>query len=210
VRHRSLHRSLRDESGQTLLELLDVLAILGIVVGMAALVLSVSIGESNQIREHSTLQTEVRATIDTMAREIRQAYSGDSSYPVEVAAGTTLQFLSPDRADVFHLRRIAYRLAGGAVQRAQTTSANTDGPPWTGFAWASFSSIPASSWATRVGSVRNAAVFTYFDKSGNQLTGTIDPTAVYGVRITVTVATDTAKTRQFTYSTMASLRWAPA
>ena len=55
----------------------------------------------------------------------------------------------------------------------------------------------------------NAAVFTYYDKSGALLTGTITPSSVYRVVITVTVATKAAATRQYTYSTSASLRWAP-
>ena len=129
------HRRLRQEAGLTLSEMLVVLAIMGIILAALALVLSMSITQSSQIQEQSTLQTEVRATIDTMAREIRQAYTGDTSYPIETATSTTLQFLSPDKAVPFHNRRIAYRLAGGQIDRALTTSTDTDGPPWTGFAW---------------------------------------------------------------------------
>ena len=109
----------------------------------------------------------------------------------------------------FHNRRIAYRLAGGKIDRALTTSTDTDGPPWVGFAWTSFGLIPSGSWSTQVGSVANAAIFSYYDKSGTLLTGTITPSSVYRVLITVTVATKAASTRQYTYSTSASLRWEP-
>ncbi len=203
-------RRLRDsEDGLTLSELLVVLAIMGVILAALTLVLGMSITQSSQIQEQSTLQTEVRSTIDVMAREIRQAYTGDSSYPIETATSTTLQFLSPDKAAPFHNRRIAYRLAGGQIDRAQTTSTDTDGAPWTGFTWTSFGSIPAASWSKQVASVSNAAVFTYYDKNGALLTGTITPSSVSRVVITVTVATKAAATRQYTYSTSASLRWAP-
>ncbi len=206
---RAVKRRLREEDGLTLSELLVVLAIMGVILAALVGVLSMSIKQSSQIQEQSTLQTEVRAAIDTMASEIRQAYTGDTSYPIETATSTTLQFLSPDRALPYHDRRIAYRLASGTLSRAQTASTNTNGPPWTGFAWTSFGSIPSASWVPRVGSVTNAAVFTYYNKSGTLLSGTITPSSVYRVVIRVTVATKAASTRQYTYSTSASLRWEP-
>lgn len=206
---RALYLRLRQEAGLTLSEMLVVLAIMGIILAALALVLSMSITQSSQIQEQSTLQTEVRTVVDGMARELRQAYTGDSTYPIETATSTTLQFLSPDKAVPFHNRRIAYSLSGGQINRALTTSTDTDGPPWAGLAWTSFGSIPAGSWAKQVGSVKNTAIFTYFDKTGAQLSGTITPSSVYRVLITVTVATKAASTRQYTYSTSASLRWEP-
>ncbi len=128
---------------------------MGVILAALALVLSMSITQSSQIQEQSTLQTEVRGALDTMASELRQAYTGDTTYPIETATATTLQFLSPDRAAPFHDRRIAYRLAGGQIDRAETTSTDTDGPPWVGLAWTSFGSIPTSAWSKQVGSVSN-------------------------------------------------------
>ena len=69
----------------TLSELLIVLAIMGVILAALAGVLSMSITQSSQIQEQSTLQSEVRATVDTMARELRQAYTGDSTYPIVTA-----------------------------------------------------------------------------------------------------------------------------
>lgn len=206
---RTLYRRLREEDGLTLSELLVVLAIMGVIMAALVLVLSMSITQSSQIQEQSTLQTEARAVLDTMASELRQAYTGDTTYPIETATSTTLQFLSPDRAVPYHNRRIAYRLAGGQIDRAQTTSSDTDGAPWTGLAWTSFGSIPSGSWMKRVSSVANTAVFTYYNKAGTLLTGTITPSSVYRVLITVTVATKAAAARQYTYSTSAALRWEP-
>lgn len=205
-----LRRLRREESGYTLIEMLNVMAILGVIFTVLALVLSLSIRQSSQIQEQSSLQAEVRATADTAARELRQAYTGDATYPIETATSTNLQFLSPDMAIPFHIRRIAYRLTGGHLDRAITTSTNTDGPPWAGLAWTTFATVPSSSWAKQVGSIRNSAVFSYYDKSGVLLSGAITPSSVYRVKITVTVATDANTQRQFTYATSASLRWAPS
>ncbi len=88
----------------TLSEMLVVLAIMGIILAALAGVLSMSITQSSQIQEHSVLQTEVRNTVDTMARELRQAYTGDSTYPIVTATSTTLMFYSPDKAVPFHNR----------------------------------------------------------------------------------------------------------
>jgi prepilin-type N-terminal cleavage/methylation domain-containing protein len=206
---RRLHLRLRDEAGMTLSEMLVVLAIMGIILAALAGVLSMSITQSSQIQEQSVLQTEVRNTVDTMARELRQAYTGDSTYPIVTATPTTLMFYSPDKAVPFHNRLIAYRLASGQIDRAQTTSTDTDGAPWTGFAWTTFGAIPAGSWSKRVDSVKNSTVFTYFDSTGAQLSSSPTPSSVYRVLITVTVATKVSSTRQYTYSTSASLRWKP-
>lgn len=206
---RALYLRLRQEAGLTLSEMLVVLAIMGIILAALVGVLSMSITQSSQIQEQSLLQTEVRATVDTLARELRQAYTGDANYPIETATATTLQFMSPDKAAPFHNRRIAYRLAGGQIDRAMTTSTDTDGPSWAGLAWSTFVSIPAGTWSKQIGSVVNSAVFAYYNKTGTLLTGAITPSSVYRVEITVTVATQAASTRQYTYSTSASLRWEP-
>ncbi len=193
----------------TLSEMLVVLAIMGIILAALAGVLSMSITQSSQIQEQSTLQTEVRAVVDGMARELRQAYTGDSSYPIVTASSTTLMFYSPDKALPFHNRLIAYRLNGGQIERAMLTSSNTGGPPWSGLTWTSAASIPSGAWAKQVDSVKNSAAFTFFDSTGTQLTGTITPSSVYRVLMTVTVATKQTPGRQYSYSTSASLRWKP-
>jgi prepilin-type N-terminal cleavage/methylation domain-containing protein len=197
------------EEGFTLSEMLVVLVIMSIVIAALVSVLAMSITQNTQIQEQSTLQTEVRSVVENMARELRQAYSGDTTYPILTATSTSLEFMSPDRATPFHNRHIAYRLASGQVDRAMTTSTDTDGAPWTGFGWTSYAGVPAGSWGKQVGSVTNSAIFTYFNKSGAQLTGTITPSAVYRVLITVQVATKGNATRKFTYSTSASVRSEP-
>jgi prepilin-type N-terminal cleavage/methylation domain-containing protein len=212
---RRLLRALRREDGLTLSEMVVVMAILGIIVAALAMGMSLTITQSAQIQDETTLETESRAVIDQMARELRQAYTGDTTYPIKTATSTTIEFLSPDFATPFHNRRIAYRLTGGHIDRAVTASTNTGAPPWTGWAWSSFAGIPASAWDQRVSSVTSSTLFTYYGTSLDPvtnrpvlLTGTIDPTKIGQVDITVTVTTTTGA-HVYTYNTSASLRWQP-
>ena len=73
------------EAGFTLSEMLVVLVIMSIVIAALVSVLAMSITQNTQIQEQSTLQTEVRSVVENMARELRQAYSGDTTYPILTA-----------------------------------------------------------------------------------------------------------------------------
>ena len=101
-------RARHDQAGFTLSEMLVVLVIMAIVIAALVSVLAMSITQNTQIQDKSTLQTEVRSVVENMAKEIRQAYSGDTTYPILTATTTSLEFLSPDRATPFHNR--AHRL----------------------------------------------------------------------------------------------------
>ena len=137
-------------------------------------VLASTVRDSGEVREDAVLQGEVRAAVDRLAQDLRQAYTGDTTSPIETMTGTQLTFLSPDRGTPLHDRRIAYRLSSGTLERASATSTNTNGPPWT---------IPAlGSYQPAVASVRNATVFTYFD-----VTGATTATASNVASVTVTV-----------------------
>ncbi|RDI73570.1 prepilin-type N-terminal cleavage/methylation domain [Gaiella occulta] len=190
---------LRGETAFTLTEMLVVLAIIGLLVGSFSALLSTTIRHSTEIQEQDVTQTELRAAIDRLAAEVRQAYSGDgATAPIEVATGTALQFLSPDRAQPFHLRRIAYRVGSGRLERAMATSSDTDGAPWI---------FPAlGAYGLVVDSITNASPFTYLDAANAPTTVAAN---VRTVRISFTVATKASPGRQYTYSTSVSLRSAP-
>jgi prepilin-type N-terminal cleavage/methylation domain-containing protein len=187
--------ALRREHGFTVVELLMSLVIIGIVFAVFSMVISTSVRDSGEVREDAVLQGEVRAAVDRLARDLRQAYTGDTTSPLETMTATQITFLSPDRATPFHNRRISYRLVTGKLERAQAISSNTNGPPWT---------IPAlGSYVQELGSVTSTTAFAYYDLTGAVATA---PGDVDSVTVTVKVATNTNKTREFTYSTSIALR----
>jgi prepilin-type N-terminal cleavage/methylation domain-containing protein len=187
--------ALRDEGGFTLIELVISMALIGVVFAIYSVTMSSTIRTSTEVQENSALQGEVRAAVEGIARDLRQAYTGNGSPGLETMTATQIQFLSPDRATPYHLRRINYRLSGGKLERASATSANTGNPPWT---------FPAlSTYVTEVGSVVGTTVFSYYNAEGTQTT---TPADVAGVKIKVTVANPQAPNRQFTYETSVGLR----
>jgi prepilin-type N-terminal cleavage/methylation domain-containing protein len=188
-------RRLRPGDGFTVVELLVSLAILGVVFSVFAVTLSSTIRNGGEVREDAVLEGEVRAAVDRLAQDLRQAYTGDTTSPIETMTATQLTFLSPDRATPLHNRRISYRLLNGSLERASATSTNTNGPPWT---------IPAlGSYQPQVSSIRNTAIFTYADLTGAPAT---TPDGVASVTVTVKVATSTNTAREFTYTTSIALR----
>jgi len=172
------------------------MAILGIVLtGFSQMLMSTS-KTSNRLTEQALLQNEVRVTVDRLTTDLRSATNANGTTPIENLSPTTLQFLSPDTGTPFHLRRIAYRLANGQIDRSITYSTDTDGWPWV---W------PATPgpYVRQLDSITNAAVFTYYDANGTQTT---DPAAVRSVRVSVTVAPRQAQGGSAAYSALVSIR----
>ena len=189
-------QSVRGEGGFSIVELLIGFIFIGLLFGLFATVVVSALRHGDEIDEQTTLQVEARAAVDNLAAELRQAYTGDDAVaPIEAVSANTLTFLSPDREQPFHLRRISYRLQSGVLQRAQAKSTDTDGYPW---------SIGAlGGWHSQVGSVVGTSLFTFYDSTGAVTT---TPSAVSTVAIAVTVATKTSPNRKYTYRTSVSLR----
>ena len=184
------------QDGFTLIEMVQAMALLGIMTATVALVLSSMVRQGADVQEQSLIQTEIRPAVDRLAQDLRQAYGGEGVSPVEVIGDTDLTILSPDRDDPYHVRRIAYRVSGNRLERAMATSTDTDGPPW---------SLPAlGGWQPQSEArVVNPVVFTYFDSTGATTTVPANVRAV-GVRIVAELATTPG--RQFTYETSVTVR----
>jgi type II secretory pathway pseudopilin PulG len=187
---------LRRERGFTVVELLAMMAVMGVVLAVFAQLLITTSHTSSRVEEQSALQNEVRASIDRLTTDFRQATNTDGTSPVEAVGGTTVTFDSPDRMTPFHLRRIAYRLVDGVLQRSVTTSTDTDGWPWV---W------PATPgpWVQEVASVTTTAPFVFFDANG---AATTDPTAVRSVRVSLNVAPQQTQGGSASYTALASIR----
>lgn len=193
-----LARMLRSEDGFTVMELMVSIAVLGIFFAAFSTVVSSAIRHGSEVQEQAVLQTEVRAAVDTLVADLRQAtIAGDTTLArISTATGTQVTFLSPDRSQPMRLRRISYRVSSGQLQRALATSTNT-AAPWT---------IPAlGAWSRRTSSVLTTGtpVFTYFDSTGAATTVAAN---VRTIRIRIVLATATAPTRQLVYDTRVTLR----
>lgn len=187
---------MRDERGFTLPELLVGMTLLAIVLAAFGQMLITSSNTSNRVEEQAVLQREVRASIDRLTSDFRQATTTGAASPVEGVSPTAFTFDSPDRATPFHLRRIAYRVVNGQLERSTTISTNTDGPPWV---WPAGS----GSWFPELTSITNASPFTFYDSSG---VATTTASAVHSMRITLTVAPHQTQGGQNTYSTLVTIR----
>jgi type II secretory pathway component PulJ len=204
---RPLRQLARDERGVTLSEMLVVIVFMGLLSAAFSLTLSSTIRHSSEIEKQSDLQTDVRAALDPMTRELRQAYSGTSVSPVESIAATgtpQITFTTPDRACVgasclFRLRRVSYRLTGGTLQRAEYTSTNDSSSA----SWSWPSGSPPSAWSTLVTGVTTASPFTFLDANGATTT---TAGSVRTVKTSITATTAAGAGHTLTYSTSASLR----
>ena len=208
---------IRSEKGFTMVELLVVMPMLVIMLGGLTLTLVNMMRTNNQTQEETTLQAQARATVNTLATDVREAFVGDGTDPVLTATATSITFESPDRYPTttngtnessFHLRKLTYTLTSGALQEQLMTSTNTfpTAPPW---AW------PGTSgpWNTLVGSVTNTDVFTYYTAAGAQ---TIPPTAlgfpiadttgIRAVGIKLTLSTLGTQAKTFTVTDLVALR----
>jgi prepilin-type N-terminal cleavage/methylation domain-containing protein len=188
---------LRQEDGFSLMEMVVTLVVTGILFTTIMGSISSVLHWGGEVQERSVLQTEMRASVDRLAADLRQAYTGDATPLVESAGPTSIVFNSPDRSTPLRLRKIAYQVVGGELRRSVTTSTNAGAAPWT---------FPAQGpWEPQVGSIVNTPVFTYRDSAG---AATTDPAQVKTVVITVMLATKAASTRRFTYRTSVTLRGA--
>jgi prepilin-type N-terminal cleavage/methylation domain-containing protein len=137
---RTLCSRLARQSGFTLIEMVIVVALLGILSAAFSVALEASVTRSSAVSDQNVLQTEVRAWLNTMVEDFRSATKGDDSNavppwtgsPIIVATNSKITFYSPDRLAPDKMRRISYWLDGSTLKRQVAMSTNSDGPPWTG------------------------------------------------------------------------------
>lgn len=189
-------RAFRDEGGFTLPELLVGMVLLSIVAAGFSQVLITTSKTSNRVEEQAMLQNDVRASLARLTSDLREATNTHGTSPVVSATATTLTFDSPDRSTPFHIRRISYRLSGGAFQRSTLLSTNAGSWPWT------FPVTPAP-WITEVDSITSGATFTYYDANGAVTT---DPNSIRSVRVTFTVAPHQNQGGSSTYQALVTIR----
>src|SRR5262249_50775360 len=119
---RRLSAAVSRDGGFTLVEIVISMAVIGVIFAMYSVTMSSTIRGSSRIQENSVLQGEVRANVDAIARDLRQASTGNGTPAIETMTASQIQFVSPDSATPMHLRRIAYRVNGANLERASASS----------------------------------------------------------------------------------------
>ena len=219
-------RTLRNESGFTLVELTVTMPIMLIVVGGMVLVLTTLTHFNSQNQEQLTLQTEARSALNKMETEVRGAFYGDGvTTPISAGTTTTITFTSPDEfaasvsgstLSTFHLQQISYQVSNKLLQRQFKTSSNLypTAPPWT---------FPGSmsAWTTVVGSagsVTNTDVFSFYTQAGCQAVpatpmtfplATTNGIACVGVKLTLATVgggSGAAQPKSFTVTDLIAIR----
>jgi len=192
-----MRRDERRDGGFTLVEVMVATSILGVVLALVFTSLNGGVRQAADAQSRAVIEADVRVTADAFVRDLRQAYTGDSSLNrIESMSATQITFYSPDRLSPFHLRKISYKLNGTDLQRSTTVSTDTDGFPWV------FGT--AGGYVTQLQYVRNTSVFAYRDAVGNTTT---DPTAVSVVDLVLSVDQDTTRgPAAYAYSTTVQIR----
>lgn len=233
---RAVLRRLGREDGFTLIELLVVLPTLAFVLaGIGAMIVSLS--HFNSVTtEQLTLQQTVRPTLDAMMRDLRSTMPPSTGgLSLLSADGSSVVFYSPDEAAAqsgptspFHLREVAYRFSGGALQSQTVTSTNTYTAVTSTIPWGSWTSASgtfplagfptATGWRTLLGAGLTSdgssqalvsASFTYYDGDGNAIATPVSAAnlgLVRTVEVGVTTTTGGSQGRKSTYSNAATIR----
>lgn len=174
----NVQRRLASADGFTLVEMIAAMAILSIAVVAFTQIFAFTIRRSSTTQEQATIQTETRAGLDSLSRDLREALCNDQAVPVSTANASQITFYTPDEQTPYHLRQVSYQLSGGSFQREQVTSTNTAGPPWT------MPNLSTATWSTLFGSVTTTNPFTYRDANGNV---TATPSAITQVDVAFSV-----------------------
>jgi Tfp pilus assembly protein PilW len=165
---------------------------------------------STTFKERTQEQADTRLAIDTLVRDLRQAYTGKvapMNSIVTMQAGT-ISFYSPDQVPDFHLRLITYKLTAGSLTRSVTTSTNVaSAVVGTANAWA----FPGNPGPTVLGpavvvltGVTNSTLFTYKDQL-NGTPATVDLVQAVQLDLVIDNSPNTSPTPQ-TYHTQVDLR----
>jgi prepilin-type N-terminal cleavage/methylation domain-containing protein len=226
---------LRQEDGFTLTELVVVMPMLALVLAAITGTMVVLMNGNSKTTEQLTQQATVRPTLDAMMRDLRSTMPPSiGGYGVLSAGSTSLTFYSPDAifatsgpTSAFHLREVAYRFSGGALQRQSVISTNTYTAVTSTIPWGSWTSASgsfplagyptATGWTTLLGAGLTttgspplvAASFTYYDGDGNLIAAPVSAAnlgLIRTIQVNVTASSGGHAAQQTVYSNTATIR----
>jgi prepilin-type N-terminal cleavage/methylation domain-containing protein len=111
----------RDQRGFTLVELLVVISMLAITMAMFSVTYSTTVDRSSQVQAQNIAQTEVRASLNQMVSDLRDATTGGTMAPIISYGDSSISFYSPDRMNPTNLRKITYSLTSNNILQRQST-----------------------------------------------------------------------------------------
>jgi Tfp pilus assembly protein PilV len=227
---------LRREEGLTLTELLVAMPILSIALVAITATFVVLMNSNNRTTGQLTEQATFFPTLDTMMQDMRTMMPPTlGGSPLLAANSTSISFYSPDGLSAqtgatspFHLREVAYRFSGGALQQQVVESTNTFASVTSTTPWGSWTSSAgtfplttfptANGWTTLLGSglasdgsspPLASATFTYYDGDGDLISSPVSTAnigLVRSIEVTVTASVPGHPARQTTYDDTATIR----
>ncbi|MFZ1075633.1 MAG: hypothetical protein WAN50_04645 [Minisyncoccia bacterium] len=150
--------------------------------------------------QQSTAVGQARRGVEDAMRYLRQSsYGSDGSYPIEVAATSSITFYTNTDSDSA-IERVTYLLLNGVLYR---TIQNPSGNPLSYVG----ASTATSTVAVSVVNGTSTPVFRYFDNTGSELAQPVNVSRVASVRTTVIIDVDVNRAPvAFTLSGGATLR----
>jgi prepilin-type N-terminal cleavage/methylation domain-containing protein len=127
-----------DEHGFTLIELVVVIGLLGITMAMFATTYSTTVDRSSELQAQNISQTEVRAALNQLVSDLRDATTGTTTTPIINYGPSSISFYAPDRlapssaTGAINLLKITYSIDSNNYllrQVTPVTSYKSDGTP---------------------------------------------------------------------------------
>lgn len=176
---------LRGESGMGIIEVMVGVALFTVALFPAYEAFDSSVRHQSDAQRQTELETAADIAMQTMVRELRQAYSGGASETAIRTLSQTpsfkeIEFTIPNRTTPFRMQLVRYRLnvVTRVLERHMVESTNTGSAPWL------FPPVPSPVPYTVIATgVSSPALFSAFDKNGIS-------TSVVGVIRKIEVAFD--------------------
>jgi type II secretory pathway pseudopilin PulG len=177
------HDDQRRDSGQTLVELLVAMLVLGIITGMVSIVLIGANRTSNETSGRITSSANAKVAIDTVTKNLRtavlpQLVAGATCPTCATVAfvqgtPTSVQFYANNNSDPTRLgpSKVTYTLTDGVLtERMQKPDPHAADVYTYTYCTPGPSCVVSERVIAR--DVRSTRLFTYFDRAGLELTGT--------------------------------------
>lgn len=174
---------LRSNRGFTLIETIMTVAIMVLVGGaLSSMIYYVYRSNGYVLQETKAVQSAQQGLRVSLQNLRETSYGDDGSFPLSSAGTSTVTFYADTNNDGA-VEKVRLYLSKGSLYRGITFSSGNP-PSYTG------QTESSSTIATYVINTGTLPIFQYSDANGNALTGTIDPSQVAYVTVTLKIDVD--------------------